>query len=236
MYLLSHEMILGTILTLHLLATIMWIGSHFFEAFILHPSLRKVDDKTKIKIYYPLLFRFNKITGVSAAFTIYTGVLLAVLFAYHTLLPMITTSFGILSDLFFVALLFGLLYPLRPQLVSLLFNIAIASAVIAFAIVLVGSFLAYYHLSMVVYTKWGTIMIFGSISSLTLLIIGASQGLRRVKIAQLSSKILSNNIDQNDIVQLQLTEGKMLQTATYENVIAVIVIILMVAGVAYVPL
>ncbi|MDG6996686.1 MAG: hypothetical protein JRN52_12260, partial [Nitrososphaerota archaeon] len=92
----------------HIIAAISWIGAHFFEALILHVSLKNAPAKTKYEAYSKILFRFNKITGVAATATLYAGVLVATAINFGSLKPILTTGWGILSTLFAVFLLIGL--------------------------------------------------------------------------------------------------------------------------------
>jgi len=212
---------------LHVLAVIAWIGAHFFEAAILHISLRKVPLKAKLEVYSKLLFRFNKITGLAAAFTLYIGVMLAADIQLGSLSYMFTTGWGILSTLFFIVLLIGLLAPVSPKTVGLLFNFALVSASAA-GVAALASIALSLELGNVLSSNWGFAIISGALVAILLLIIGATQGLKRVQIGVLSSQALDGQGGEEVYKKIETLEKKMLRMVIPENIVALIVIALMV--------
>ncbi|MDG6996252.1 MAG: hypothetical protein JRN52_10050 [Nitrososphaerota archaeon] len=211
----------------HIIAAISWIGAHFFEAFILHVSLKNVPAKTKCEIYSKLLFRFNKITGVAATATLYVGVLLASAINFGSVIPVVTTGWGILSTLFAIFLLIGLLVPLKPKTVSRMFNLALATASAA-GIAALASIALSMELGTVLSSSWGVAIVAGALIAIMLLIIGATQGIKRVQIAILSSQIIAGQGGEEAISSLEKIESKMLQMVVPENIVALIIIALMV--------
>lgn len=211
----------------HVIAAISWIGAHFFEALILHVSLKNVPAKTKYEIYSKLLFRFNKITGVAATATLYAGVLLACAINFGSFRPIVTTDWGILSTLFAIFLLVGLLFPLKPKTVSRMFNLALATASAAGVAALVSVALSM-ELGNVLSSSWGVAIVSGALIAIVLLIIGATQGIKRVQIATLSSQIIAGQGGEEAISSLEKIERKMLQMVVPENIVALIIIALMV--------
>ena len=211
----------------HIIAAISWIGAHFFEAMILHVSLKNVPAKTKYEIYSKLLFRFNKITGVAATATLYVGVLLASAINFGSFKPIATTPWGILSTLFAIFLLIGLLAPVKPKTVSRMFNLALATASAAGISVLVSIALSM-ELGTVLSSNWGAAIVSGALIAIALLVIGATQGIKRVQIAILSSQILAGQGGEESRTSLEKIERKMLQMVVPENIVALIVIALMV--------
>ena len=211
----------------HIIAAISWIGAHFFEALILHVSLKNVPAKTKYEIYSKLLFRFNKITGVAATATLYVGVLLASAINFGSFEPVITTGWGILSTLFAIFLLIGLLVPLKPKTVSQMFNLALVTASAAGIAALVSIALSL-ELGTVLSSSWGAAIVSGALIAIVLLVIGATQGIKRVQIAILSSQIIAGQGSEEAVSSLEKIERKMLQMVIPENIVALVVIALMV--------
>lgn len=216
---------LTVLVFLHVTAAIAWIGAHFFEMMILHVSLKKVPQRTKLEFYAGTLFRFNKITGVAAASTLYIGVLLAVDMYLGSLSYVFTTPFGLLSTLFVIALLIGLLAPLKPQNISRLFNIGLAAAVAA-GIAALASIAFSMELAGVPSSSWGVAILAGGLIAILLLVIGAMQGIKRIQIGVLSLQALSGSDDA--LKKLEVVEKKMLRMVVPENIVALAVIALMV--------
>ena len=212
---------------IHIIAAISWVGAHFFEALILHVSLKNVPAKAKYEAYSKLLFRFNKITGVAATATLYAGVLLATAINFGSFKPMVTTAWGIVSTLFAVFLLIGLLAPLKPKMVSNMFNLALATASAAGIAALVSIALSL-ELGTVLSSSWGVAIVSGALIAIVLLIIGATQGIKRVQIAILASQIISGQGGEEAVSSLEKIEKKMLRMVIPENIVALIVIALMV--------
>ena len=212
---------------IHIIAAISWIGAHFFEALVLHVSLKNMPPKVRYEIYSKLLFRFNKITGLAATTTLYVGVLLATAINFGNFKPMVTTGWGILSTLFAIFLLIGLLVPLKPRTVSNMFNLALATASAAGIAALVSIALSL-ELGTVISSNWGVAIVSGALVAIVLLVIGATQGIKRVQIAILSSQIIAGQGNEATASTLEKIEKKMLQMVIPENVVALIVIALMV--------
>ncbi len=212
---------------LHIIAAISWIGAHFFEALILHVSLKHTPTKSKYEIYSRLLFRFNKITGVAATFTLYLGVLLACAINFGSFKPILTTGWGVLSTLFAIFLLIGLLMPLKPKTVSRMFNLALATVSAAGIAALVSIALSL-ELGPILSSAWGISIVSGALIAIVLLIIGATQGMKRVQIAILSTQIISGQGTEETSNMLENIEKKMLRMVIPENIVALVVIALMV--------
>jgi uncharacterized membrane protein len=213
---------------LHVVAVIIWIGAHFFEALILHVSLKNAPQKAKLEFYSRTLFRFNKITGLGSVSTLYFGVLLATDLDLGGLRFVITTPWGLLSTLFAIVLLIGLLAPLQPKTISRLFNIALAAAIAAGVAVLASIALSL-ELASLPSSNWGLAILAGGIISLLLLVIGANQGIKRVQIAILSLQVLAGDAKADEsLKKLESLEKKMLRMVIPENIIALAIVALMV--------
>ncbi|MCL5068279.1 MAG: hypothetical protein M1368_08000 [Thaumarchaeota archaeon] len=211
----------------HIIAAISWIGAHFFEALILHVSLKNVPARAKYEAYSKILFRFNKITGVAATTTLYAGVLLATAINFGNFKPMVTTAWGILSTLFAIFLLIGLLAPLKPKMVSNIFNLALVTASMGGIAALVSIALSL-ELGTLLSSSWGMAIVSGALIAIVLLIIGATQGIKRVQIAILSSQIIAGQGGEDAVASLEKIEKKMIRMVIPENIVALIVIALMV--------
>jgi hypothetical protein len=212
---------------LHILAAVIWIGAHFFEALILHFSMTKVPERAKYETYSTLLLRFNKLTGLSAVATLYFGIMLASTMSLGSALPLFTTPWGILSTIFAFALLIGLLVPLAPRTVSKLFNIGLGAAVSAgIAVLLYVGFTA--ELQVLARSRWGISILLGGLVAIGLLVIGASQGLRRIQLAVMSKQLLSGDNRPELRSRFENTERVMVRMTIPENLAALAVIALMV--------
>ena len=173
------------------------------------------------------IFRFNKITGVAATATLYAGVLLATAINFGSLKLILTTGWGILSTLFAVFLLIGLLAPLKPKMVSNMFNLALATASMAMIAALVSIVLSM-ELGNVIGSSWGVAIVSGALIAIGLLVIGATQGIKRVQIAILSSQIIAGQGNETTVSTIEKIEKKMLRMVIPENIVALIVIALMI--------
>jgi len=209
-------------------AVVIWIGAHFFEAMILHVSLRNVPQKTKLEVYSRTLFRFNKITGLGATATLYFGVLLAADIYLGTLNYILTTPWGLFSTLFAIALLIGLLAPVQPKTISRLFNLGLVAASAA-GIGVLASVAFSLELAGLPNSTWGFGILIGGLLAILLVVIGATQGIKRVQIAILSHQVLAGEDGAGEALKkLELLEKKMLRMVIPENLVALAVIALMV--------
>ena len=207
---------------------IIWVGAHFFEGLILHVSLKKMPQRSKLEFYSNTLFRFNRITGLGSATTLYAGVLLATNIYLGSLSYIFTTWWGILSTVMFIALLCGLLAPVGPKTIGLLFNIALVTAAAAGIAVL-----AYVALSVLLggltSSSWGLAILIGGLVAIALLFIGANQGVKRVQIAIFSIQALSGGVGADEALKsVEKLEKKMLRWVIPENLIALVIVALMV--------
>lgn len=199
-----------------------------FEALILHVSLRKAPAKQRYQFYSHTMLRFNKVTGLAATSTIYFGVMLATIIDLGSIAPLVTTPWGILSTIFAISLLIGLLVPLKPETISRLFNLGVGAASAA-VIAVLASIAFSLELKNLPSSDWGIAILAGGTLAVGLLAIGASQGTKRVQLAILSSQALSDDVQQVELYKkLEIIERKMLRMIIPENLVALAVIALMV--------
>ena len=59
--------------TLHVLATVVWVGGMVFAHFFLRPALAQLDPPQRLRLMHEVLRRFFAAVGVAALLTLATG-------------------------------------------------------------------------------------------------------------------------------------------------------------------
>ena len=59
--------------TLHVLATVLWVGGMMFAHFFLRPALAQLDPPQRLRLMHEVLLRFFAAVGVAALLTLATG-------------------------------------------------------------------------------------------------------------------------------------------------------------------
>ena len=59
--------------TLHVLATVLWVGGMMFAHFFLRPALAQLDPPQRLRLMHEVLRRFFGAVGVAALLTLATG-------------------------------------------------------------------------------------------------------------------------------------------------------------------
>lgn len=59
--------------TLHVLATVLWVGGMMFAHFFLRPALAQLDPPQRLRLMHEVLRRFFAAVGVAALLTLATG-------------------------------------------------------------------------------------------------------------------------------------------------------------------
>lgn len=59
--------------TLHVLATVLWVGGMMFAHFFLRPALAQLDPPQRLRLMHQVLRRFFAAVGVAALLTLATG-------------------------------------------------------------------------------------------------------------------------------------------------------------------
>ncbi len=211
----------------HISAAMAWVGAHFFEALILHVSLAKVPQRTKYEVYSNLLLRFNKSTGLAAVATLYFGIMLASTTRLGSLVPLLTTPWGLLSTLFAIFLLIGLLAPLPPKIVGRMFNLGLVTAMAA-GVAALASVAFSLELGRIPSSRSGIAILLGALIAVLLLVIGATQGLKRIRIAHIAKEILAGQGGDELVERFETLEKKMLRMVIPENLVALAIVALMV--------
>jgi tetrahydromethanopterin S-methyltransferase subunit E len=100
---------------IHISAVIVWIAAHLFETFVLHYSLHRVAEKSKLEIYPALFARFRTVTGLGSATTLFSGVLLSTAINLGSLSYVIATPWGLLSCVYFGSAILNHSLGLKPS-------------------------------------------------------------------------------------------------------------------------
>ncbi|MDW8360305.1 MAG: hypothetical protein RMK31_06970 [Candidatus Caldarchaeum sp.] len=219
---------------IHVTAVITWIGAHFFQLFTLDPALKLTGRYTEVSTLNKVFPRFNQVTGTAAVLTLSSGTALAMLKTQASVLPMITTVWGILLLAGLVLVLVILFAHPKPNQIRILSNVSIVLLLgsLAFALERTRG-----DLSVFITTLWGQSIMVGAIAGLGIFLLGFVMGQHRVMIAIQGQKLLeSQKIDESSA---EFREFSRLRRRLYilsvpENILTVIVLAAMISA-GYLP-
>jgi len=219
---------------IHVTSVVVWIGSHFYQLFVLDPSLKRIASSVEVSLLSSLFPKMNQVTGLAAILTLSSGTGLAILKTQGSLFPIIASVWGLLLLLGLILVLIILLVHIKPHQIKILTYVSIFS--------LLGSlFLALERtqgeLSVFVKTSWGVAIMVGAVFGLAIFILGFVIGQTRVLIAIQCQKILSKgNIKGNDVELLTFRKlrRKLNLLTIPENILTIIVLIAMISA-RYLP-
>lgn len=103
-------MLIGLLLTLHVLAVVIWIGGMFFAHNMLRPAAMLLEPRQRLPLWRQVFKRFFAWVWISIIILLITGIILIVLYggmgsvhwSVHAMLTVGLIMIGLFSYLFFV--------------------------------------------------------------------------------------------------------------------------------------
>lgn len=214
----------------HVSAVVVWVGAHFFEGLVLHPSLSRIAARTRLDIYPALFARLSRIRGLASASTLYSGVLLASEADLGGLWFMVTTPWGILSTLYFCVTFAGHLAGLRPGTVQYrAFRLTGTASLVAASLLVVAYTLVPSELDSLLHSSWGLAVLAGGLLAVVLSRLGVITGQARGRISHFARQTSdSGDLDSPEVERRLLSlEKKVWRLSLLEDGLIIVILVLM---------